>query len=149
MVITGPMIRIWNRCHLVLDRNSSDAPLPGSPATTWSRVGPGTFAGVSPTGLVTALAIGAGDSSGGSDWLDLHVSVTIGYVEIPFEPLFEALVREQAREAASHEKVRAVRLVGEPFTVEDGLLTPTMKLKRRAIEARYAGLIAEMYDGEA
>jgi superfamily II DNA or RNA helicase len=39
------------------------------------------------------IAIGAGDSSGGSDWLDLHVSVTIGDVEIPFEPLFEALVR--------------------------------------------------------
>ncbi|MDN5717255.1 MAG: DEAD/DEAH box helicase [Janibacter sp.] len=39
------------------------------------------------------IAIGAGDTSGGSDWLDLHVSVTIGDVEIPFEPLFEALVR--------------------------------------------------------
>ncbi|HEX8387184.1 MAG TPA: long-chain fatty acid--CoA ligase [Rubricoccaceae bacterium] len=63
--------------------------------------------------------------------------------------LFEALVREQARRAASHEKVRGVRLVSDPFTVENGLLTPTMKLKRRAIEAQYAGLIDEMYAGAA
>ena len=59
--------------------------------------------------------------------------------------LFEALVREQSREAASHEKVRDVRLVAEPFSVENGLLTPTMKPKRRAIEARYADLIESVY----
>ena len=29
---------------------------------------------------------------GGSDWLDLHVRVTVGDVEVPFEPLFAALV---------------------------------------------------------
>jgi long-chain acyl-CoA synthetase len=63
--------------------------------------------------------------------------------------LYEGLIREQARAAASHERVRAVRLVAEPFTVENGLLTPTMKLKRRAIEAQYAGLIDEMYAVEA
>lgn len=39
------------------------------------------------------IAIGASDAAGGSDWLDLHVSVTIGDIEVPFEPLFEALVR--------------------------------------------------------
>lgn len=39
------------------------------------------------------IAIRAGDGEGASDWLDLHVSVTVGDVEIPFEPLFEALVR--------------------------------------------------------
>ena len=59
--------------------------------------------------------------------------------------LFEALIQEQAREAASHEKVRAVRLVAEPFSVDNGLLTPTMKLKRKAIEAQYAALVDEMY----
>ena len=26
MFITGPMIRTWNRCHLVFARNSSDLP---------------------------------------------------------------------------------------------------------------------------
>ena len=30
MFIAGPAIRIWKRSHLVLDRNSSAAPLCGS-----------------------------------------------------------------------------------------------------------------------
>ena len=63
--------------------------------------------------------------------------------------LFEALVREQAREAASHEKVRDVRLVAEPFSVDNGLLTPTMKPRRALIERRYAGLVDGMYAVEA
>ena len=63
--------------------------------------------------------------------------------------LVEALVREASREAASHERVRAVRLVGEPFSVDNGLLTPTMKPRRKLIEARYADLIDEMYAVEA
>lgn len=50
--------------------------------------------------------------------------------------------------APSHEKVREFRLVEEPFTVENDLLTPTMKLKRRAIEARYADLVEAMYAGD-
>ncbi len=30
MFITGPMISTWNRCHFVLDRNSSGWPVRGS-----------------------------------------------------------------------------------------------------------------------
>ncbi len=51
------------------------------------------------------------------------------------------------REAASHERVRAFRFAPEPFTVDNDLLTPTMKLKRRAIEARFAETIEAMYEG--
>lgn len=35
----------------------------------------------------------AGDESGSSDWLDLGIAVTVGDVEVPFEPLFQALVQ--------------------------------------------------------
>ncbi len=58
--------------------------------------------------------------------------------------LYDALFADHNRQSASHEKVRAWRFA-QPFTVEDGLLTPTMKLRRRAIEARYAGLIDGVY----
>ena len=50
-----------------------------------------------------------------------------------------------SREAASHEKVRDFRLIAEPFSVDNELLTPTMKLKRKAIEAHYAALVEAMY----
>ncbi|MEM6288666.1 MAG: long-chain fatty acid--CoA ligase, partial [Bacteroidota bacterium] len=61
--------------------------------------------------------------------------------------LYADLFRAQAREAASHEKVRDFRFVAEPFSVENDLLTPTMKLKRKAIEAQYADLVDDMYAG--
>ena len=60
---------------------------------------------------------------------------------------FAAAFRAYSRGAASHEKIRDFRLVTEPFSEENGLMTPTMKLKRRAIEERYADLIDAMYEG--
>lgn len=59
--------------------------------------------------------------------------------------LYADLFRTQAREAASHEKVRDFRFVDEPFSVENDLLTPTLKPRRRAIEGRYTDLVESMY----
>jgi long-subunit acyl-CoA synthetase (AMP-forming) len=42
---------------------------------------------------------------------------------------------------------RAVLLSTEPWTVAGGLITPTLKPKRLAIEARYAKEIAALYRG--
>ncbi len=50
------------------------------------------------------------------------------------------------REAAAHEKIRNFRLLAEPFTVEDGTLTPTLKLRRNVITERYADRIDAMYE---
>jgi long-chain acyl-CoA synthetase len=44
-----------------------------------------------------------------------------------------------------HAQVRAVHLVLEPWTVQAGLLTPTLKIKRQAVEARYASEIEALY----
>ncbi len=43
--------------------DSSDAPVATAPAVVWTRVGSGTVASVSPTGLATALAIGNSDTA--------------------------------------------------------------------------------------
>ena len=48
-----------------------------------------------------------------------------------------------------YERVREIRLVPEEFTQEAGELTPTLKLKRRQILARYEDAIEEMYSGPA
>jgi long-chain acyl-CoA synthetase len=58
---------------------------------------------------------------------------------------FDQIFREYNHEAAAHEKIRNFRLLAEPFTVEDGTLTPTMKLRRSVITERYDDLIDEMY----
>lgn len=46
---------------------------------------------------------------------------------------------------ARHEQIRDLRILIEEFTQDNGLLTPTLKVKRREVEKRFAGLIEEMY----
>ena len=45
-----------------------------------------------------------------------------------------------------HERLQTIVIAREPWTVENGMLTPTMKLKRAAIEATYAPHVQEWYD---
>ncbi len=61
------------------------------------------------------------------------------------QKLFNKEFRDYSRGAAAHEKIRDFRLILEPFTVENGMMTPTMKPKRRIIESEYSGLIEDMY----
>ena len=44
------------------------------------------------------------------------------------------------------ERVAAFRLLLEPLSAENGLLTQTMKIKRHAVQERHAALIAELHD---
>ena len=44
-----------------------------------------------------------------------------------------------------YEHVRRIHLRPEPFSIESGTLTPTMKLKRRVIYTRYADIIGSLY----
>ena len=60
--------------------------------------------------------------------------------------LYSGAVSTYNKEAPAYEKIRAFRLIDEPFTVENGLLTPTLKVKRRIIHDTYGDLIDEMYD---
>ncbi|MBU1937949.1 AMP-binding protein, partial [bacterium] len=53
---------------------------------------------------------------------------------------------EQATEdCATCEKIKAFQLISEEFSVENGLLTPTLKVRRKAIAEKYRDLIDSMY----
>lgn len=58
-------------------------------------------------------------------------------------------MREEGRvaELRGFEQVAAITLVAEPFSVENGLLTPTFKLKRAEAKKKYMGHVEEMYKG--
>jgi len=43
------------------------------------------------------------------------------------------------------ESIRTFRILAQPFTEEHGLLTPSLKLKRKAIENTYAGEVEALY----
>ena len=47
---------------------------------------------------------------------------------------------------ARYETIKRFRLIAEPFTISGGQLTPTLKVKRRVIEQRYAALLGVMYE---
>jgi len=48
-------------------------------------------------------------------------------------------------ELSGYEQLQMFVIAKEAFSVENGMLTPTMKLKRSAIEARYAGDVEGWY----
>jgi len=50
---------------------------------------------------------------------------------------------------ANYESMKRMSLVPEEWSVEDGTLTPSMKLKRRVVEQRYTKEIGEFYADEA
>ncbi|WP_073951749.1 AMP-dependent synthetase/ligase [Streptomyces kebangsaanensis] len=45
------------------------------------------------------------------------------------------------------EAIRTFRILAQPFTEEHGLLTPSLKLKRKAIEKAYADEVEALYQG--
>jgi long-chain acyl-CoA synthetase len=44
-----------------------------------------------------------------------------------------------------HEQIHDLRLLIEGFTQENGMLTPTLKVKRKEVERRFAEIVDEMY----
>jgi long-chain acyl-CoA synthetase len=63
--------------------------------------------------------------------------------------LYAEIVQEVNSGLANFETLKRFRLVADEWTLETGEMTPSMKLKRRVITARYADLIAELYADEA
>ncbi len=49
------------------------------------------------------------------------------------------------KKLANYERVRKFTLLDKPFSIEEGTLTPSLKVKRKEIESRYKDLIEEMY----
>ncbi len=61
------------------------------------------------------------------------------------QALYEGIVEGINQNLARFEKLKRVLLVADEFTPDNGVLTPTMKLKRRVIEERYRKQIDELY----
>ncbi len=63
--------------------------------------------------------------------------------------LYSEIVREVNATLANFESLKRFRVVAEEWTQETGEMTPSMKLKRRAITERYAAVIDALYEDEA
>ncbi|MDH3253298.1 MAG: AMP-binding protein, partial [Ignavibacteria bacterium] len=61
--------------------------------------------------------------------------------------LIEKDIAAIQKDLASYERVRKFTLLEKPFTIEDGEMTPSLKVRRKVVEERYADLIEGMYRG--
>jgi long-chain acyl-CoA synthetase len=52
------------------------------------------------------------------------------------------------KKLANYERVRKFTLLDKPFSMENGEVTPSLKIRRKAVEERYGSLIEEMYVGK-
>ncbi|MFN3386885.1 MAG: AMP-dependent synthetase/ligase [Candidatus Thermochlorobacter sp.] len=59
--------------------------------------------------------------------------------------IFDEHLKKISRELASHEKVRRFILAPEPFTIEAGEMTPTLKVKRKIVEEKFKNELEEIY----
>ncbi|MEI7933506.1 MAG: long-chain fatty acid--CoA ligase [Chlorobiaceae bacterium] len=62
------------------------------------------------------------------------------------QQIYEKLLRTVSRQLATHEKVRKFLLIETPFTIENGQVTPTLKLKRDVITTMYSSEIDKLYN---
>ncbi|HSN43898.1 MAG TPA: long-chain fatty acid--CoA ligase, partial [Propionibacteriaceae bacterium] len=78
----------------------------------------------------------------------LHINYS-DHGELLNHPEIVDAVRERIQtltaKLPSHEQIRDLRVLLEDFTMENGLLTPTLKVKRREVEKRFAQVIDDMY----
>ncbi|HKD62337.1 MAG TPA: long-chain fatty acid--CoA ligase [Terracidiphilus sp.] len=63
--------------------------------------------------------------------------------------LYGEIVREANSSLANFETIKRFRLVADEWSQDSGELTPSMKLKRRVISAKYGSVIEELYADEA
>ena len=54
-------------------------------------------------------------------------------------------VEQYSSEFKGFEKVKKIALIGDDFTTQNGLLTPSLKLKRRQAWTQYGPLLEALY----
>jgi long-chain acyl-CoA synthetase len=72
--------------------------------------------------------------------------VTAAVSEPRVRELFSREIAERTAACKGYERILAFALVAEPFTTENGLLTPTLKVKRGAVLAKHRALLDSLYE---
>jgi long-chain acyl-CoA synthetase len=65
--------------------------------------------------------------------------------EPEFGRALQAAVDRVNARVATHEKVRRIVVADGPFTTDNGAMTPSLKIRRHVIEARYGARLDALY----
>ncbi|MET8454494.1 long-chain fatty acid--CoA ligase [Streptomyces sp. NPDC005209] len=89
------------------------------------------------------------DTEAVEHWLHMRNKPQLSPAELVRDPDLETEVRRAVVAAntlvSQAESIRTFRILAQPFTEEHGLLTPSLKLKRKAIENAYANEVEALY----
>jgi long-chain acyl-CoA synthetase len=66
----------------------------------------------------------------------------------PAESIVRDAVKQINRTVEAHEQIRKFKILPREFTIDEGEITPTMKVRKGVILAKYEAEIAEMYAGK-
>ena len=84
-------------------------------------------------------------------WAAEHGLAGRSYAEVVASPqahaLIEPFIAQLNQGLARYETVKKFAILPHDLTVEDGELTPSLKVKRKAVEKKYAGVLDGMYEG--
>ncbi|MEU0335867.1 long-chain fatty acid--CoA ligase [Streptomyces sp. NPDC006193] len=82
-------------------------------------------------------------------WLQMRGKRRMAPADLVRDPDLETEVRRAViaanTQVSQAESIRTFRILAQPFTEEHGLLTPSLKLKRKAIEKAYAHEVDALY----
>ncbi|MFI1015078.1 AMP-dependent synthetase/ligase [Streptomyces sp. NPDC020965] len=82
-------------------------------------------------------------------WLNMRNQPALPAAELVRDPVLESEIRRAVitanTQVSQAESIRTFRILARPFSEERGLLTPSLKLRRRAIEEAYAAEVDALY----
>ncbi|MBP8310663.1 MAG: AMP-binding acetyl-CoA synthetase, partial [Burkholderiaceae bacterium] len=76
---------------------------------------------------------------------DLRPKIGDPTVRAEVEAQLKEVLADVNRRVAEYEQLRMLVVVSDPWSIENGLLTPTMKIKRSKIESAVAAKIEQWY----
>ena len=83
------------------------------------------------------------------DWAGINQVAFTSRKELVAEPrvqtLYEGIVESVNANLARFEKMKKTLVLADEFSVAEGTLTPTLKMRRRAVEERHRAMIDAMY----
>ncbi|MDQ5858901.1 MAG: long-chain fatty acid--CoA ligase [Acidobacteriota bacterium] len=73
----------------------------------------------------------------------------VDWAKLDSDPIVRGLYQQEIdaynSDKPHHEQIHAFAILSSDLTIEDGSITPTLKVKRRILESRYKDLIESMY----
>lgn len=88
---------------------------------------------------------GAGGGAGAGEPTAVARALAALVADVRCQAFLEEEIFGALRDLARFETPKKIGLLHDPFTIENGALTPTQKVKRRVVAERYAELVDEFY----